>query len=255
MTAWGPDEMMAVEASRRLRNAMTCFVGIGVPNLAANLAKRTHAPDLVLIYESGCIGANPDRLPLSIGDGTLAEHADATVSVPELFNYWLQPGAIDLGFLGAAQIDRFANLNSTIIGGKYDRPSVRLPGAGGATEIATACREVMIVMRQTPRAFVAKLDFVTSMGFGTGAGDRARVGARGAGPTSVITDLGVLEPDPTTCQLVLTQTHPGITVDDVVAATGWPLRVADEVRTSGEPTPDELTVLRSMAASVRGALS
>ena len=155
MLTYTPDEMMTVTAARSLRDGMTCFVGIGLPSEAANLARVTHAPNLVLIYESGTIGAKPGQLPLSIGDGILAETADAVVSVPEIFNYWLQPGRIDVGFLGAAQIDRYGNINTTVIGDSYDQPEVRLPGAGGAPEIAAACKEVIVVLRQSRRTFAA----------------------------------------------------------------------------------------------------
>jgi glutaconate CoA-transferase, subunit B len=244
------DDLMTVAAARALRDGTSCFVGIGVPSTAANLARRTHAPQLALIYESGCIGSKPEALPLSIGDGELAVTADAVVSVPEIFNYWLQPGRIDVGFLGAAQLDRYGNINTTVVG-SYDRPKVRLPGAGGAPEIAAACREVIIVVRQSPRTFVEELDFVTSVGFGTGSGDRERLGLRGRGPVSVITDLGVLEPDAATCELTLTRVHVGVDVDQAVAATGWPLRVADEVETLAPPTPRELEVLRELLATQR----
>ncbi|HEX3453205.1 MAG TPA: CoA-transferase [Gaiellaceae bacterium] len=239
------DEMMAVAASRRLRDGMTCFVGIGLPSTAANLARRTHAPECVLIYESGTIGAKPAHLPLSIGDGELAETADAVVSVPEIFSYWLQGGRIDVGFLGAAQIDRFANLNSTVIG-DYDSPSVRLPGAGGAPEIAASCGETFVMLRQSQRTFVPRLDFRTTVGFGDGPGDRRALGFRGSGVTAVVTDLGVLEPDTETCELTLTTLHPGVAVDDVRTATGWELRVADGVVTGDPPSRDELEVLRSL---------
>jgi glutaconate CoA-transferase subunit B len=217
------DEIMTVVASRELRDGVVCFVGIGKPSVAANLARQTHAPRIVLIYESGTIGAKPTRPPLSIGDGELAQTADAVVSVPEIFTYWLQAGRVDVGFLGAAQIDRFANINTTVVG-DYDHPTVRLPGAGGAPEIATSAREVFILMNQTKRAFVEKLDFVTSVGHGTGAGSRERYGFTGRGPTVVITDIGVLRPDPATSELVLTAVHPGRTVEEAVAATGWSLR-------------------------------
>ena len=203
------DEMMTVAASRVLREGMTCFVGIGLPSAAANLARATHAPGLVLIYESGTIGAKPSELPLSIGDGMLAETADAVVSVPEIFNYWLQPGRIDIGFLGAAQIDKFGNINTTVIGGDYEHPRVRLPGAGGAPEIAASCREVIVVVRQSSRSFVERVDFVTSVGYGSGPGDRERLGLTGAGPKKIITDLGVLEPDPLTFEFTLTGVVPG----------------------------------------------
>jgi glutaconate CoA-transferase subunit B len=224
------DEMMAVEAARRLRDGDVCFVGIGLPSLAANLARRTHAPSCVLIYESGTIGAKPEELPLSIGDGELAETAVSVVSVPEMFAYWLQGGRIDVGFLGAAQIDRFGNLNSTVIG-DYDSPKVRLPGGGGAPEIASSVREVFVMLRQSPRTFVEELDFRTS------AGDRV---------TFVVTDLGVLEPDPGDRELVLTRVHPGVEVEQVSEATGWELRVADEVGETEPPTEQELARLRAL---------
>jgi glutaconate CoA-transferase subunit B len=246
------DDLMTVAASRALRDGTSCFVGIGVPSTAANLARRTHAPGLVLIYESGTIGAKPARLPLSIGDGELAITADAVVGVPEIFNYWLQPGRIDVGFLGAAQLDRFGNINTTVIGADYARPDVRLPGAGGAPEIAASCREVIVVVRQTPRTFVERVDFVTSVGFGAGPGDRERLGLRGRGPVQVITDLGVLEPDPVTCELTLTHVHEGVEPEQARAATGWPLAVADDVRTLPPPTPRELEVLRDLLATQGG---
>ena len=247
--SWSTDEMMAVAAARALRGVRTCFVGIGVPSTAANLARATSSPGLVLVYESGTIGAKPDRLPLSIGDGVLADTADAVVTVPEIFNYWLQPGRIDVGFLGAAQIDRFANINTTVIGTEYSRPLVRLPGAGGAPEIAASCGHVIVVVRQTRRTFVDRVDFVTSVGFGAGPGDRGRLGLRGAGPQLVITDLGVLEPDPQTCELVLTHLHPGVTVDQARDATGWDLVVADDLTATAPPTAHELGVLRHLEST------
>ena len=198
MSDYTTDEMMVLAAARALPDGAACFVGIGLPSTAANLARRTHAPELVLIYEAGAIGAKPGRLPASIGDGILAETADAVISVPEVFNYWLQPGRIEIGFLGAAQIDRYANINTTVIGPDYDNPKVRLPGAGGAPEIAASCGEVVVIVRQSPRSFVEQVDFVTSVGYGHGPGDRERLGLRGRGPVRVITDLGVLEPDPET---------------------------------------------------------
>jgi glutaconate CoA-transferase, subunit B len=243
------DEMMAITAARALRDGMTCFVGIGLPSEAANLARASHAPRLTLIYESGTIGAKPPALPLSIGDGVLAETADAVVSVPEIFNYWLQPGRIDVGFLGAAQIDRFANINTTVIGPDYARPAVRLPGGGGAPEIAGSCREVIVVLRQNRRAFVDRVDFVTSVGFGDGPGSRQRLGLPGAGPQKVITDLGVLEPDPATCELRLTGTYPGTVVADIKAATGWDLQVAADLRELPPPTEAELAALRRLRAA------
>ncbi|GAA4615818.1 CoA-transferase subunit beta [Saccharopolyspora hordei] len=252
-TEYTADEMMTVGAARSLRDEAVCFVGIGLPSTAANLARRTHAPGLVLVYESGTLGAKPDRLPLSIGDGVLADTADSVVSVPEIFNYWLQPGRIDIGFLGGAQVDRFGNINTTVIGGDYANPKVRLPGAGGAPEIAASCREVLIVMRMSPRSFVDRLDFVTSLGYGTGKGDREALGLRGRGPVKVITDLGVLEPDPDTCELTLTQLAPGATVEQARDAVGWPLEVADSPGELEPPTETELAVLRELKATVGGA--
>ncbi len=246
MTEYNADEMMSVAAARALSDGMSCFVGIGLPSTAANLARRGHAPNLTLIYESGCLGAKPSRLPLSIGDGELADTADAVVSVPEVFNYWLQPGRIDVGFLGAAQLDKFGNINTTVIGPDYANPKVRLPGAGGAPEIAASCREVFVVLRQTPRAFVEKVDFVTSFGHGSGKGDRERLGLPGAGPTLVVTDLGLLRPDPESAELTLTEVHPGVTVEQAVEATGWKLKVAAELRTTPAPTAEELHILREL---------
>jgi glutaconate CoA-transferase, subunit B len=246
---YGADEMMTVAAARALHDGMTCFVGIGLPSVAANLARATHAPDLVLIYESGTLGAKPGWLPLSIGDGVLARTADAVVSVPEIFNYWLQPGRIDVGFLGAAQIDKFGNINTTVIGADYAEPKTRLPGAGGAPEIAASCREVTVVVRQSRRSFVDRVDFITSVGFGSGPGDRARLGLTGAGPRRIITDLGVLEPDPVSCELTLTGLFPGITPAAVQASTGWELAVAGELDTIEPPTQTELTALRALHAA------
>jgi glutaconate CoA-transferase subunit B len=245
---WSTDEMMTIAAARALRNGVSCFVGIGLPSTAANLARRTHANDLVMIYEAGAIGAKPDRLPLSIGDGILASTATAVVTVPEVFNYWLQPGRIDVGFLGAAQIDRYANINTTVIG-DYDDPRVRLPGAGGAPEIAASCGEVIVIGRQSPRSFVEQVDFVTSVGFGRGPGHRETLGLPGRGPTMVITDLGVLEPDPETCELTLTTLHPGVEVAQAREATGWELAVAPSVKRSDEPTDEELEALRALERS------
>jgi glutaconate CoA-transferase, subunit B len=243
------EEVMTVVAARALTDETVCFVGIGLPSTAANLARRTHAPRTVLVYESGTIGSKPATLPLSIGDGELAETADAVVPVPEIFAYWLQGGRIDVGFLGAAQIDRFANLNSTVIG-DYERPKVRLPGGGGAPEIAAMAGEVIVIIRQSTRTFVERLDFRSSLGFGDGPGDRDRLALPGRGPTIVITDLGVLRPDPETRELTLTQVHPEVTVDQAREATGWPLRVADEVRETEPPTDEELRALRELRATL-----
>ena len=247
MSVFSTDEIMTIAASRELTGARSCFVGIGLPSIAANLARSLHAPGLVLVYESGTIGAKPTRLPLSIGDGELARTADLVVSVPEIFNYWLQPGRIDVGMLGAAQVDRFANLNTTVIG-SYDRPKVRLPGAGGAPEIATACPRVIIVMRQSKRTFVNDLDYLTTVGFGDGAGARSRLGMPGAGPRVLISDLGIFRPDPETFEMTLTSLHPGVNVADVRDATGWDLRVSDELVETLEPTGEELELLRRLHA-------
>ncbi len=247
--SYSADEMMTVAAARALRDGMTCFVGIGLPSAAANLARGTHAPGLVLIYESGTIGAKPAQLPLSIGDGMLAETADAVVSVPEIFNYWLQPGRIDIGFLGAAQIDKYGNINTTVVGDDYCHPKVRLPGAGGAPEIAASCREVIVVVRQSVRSFVDRVDFVTSVGYGSGPGDRERLGLTGAGPQKIITDLGILEPDRGTLEFTLTGLYPGVSVAAVKERTGWDLAIAAEPEIIAAPTAAELAALRQFAGS------
>jgi glutaconate CoA-transferase, subunit B len=253
MLSYTADEMMTVTAARSLRDRMTCFVGIGLPSRAANLARATHAPGLVLIYESGTIGSKPGQAPLSIGDGILAETADSVVSVPEIFNYWLQPGRIDIGFLGAAQLDRYGNINTTVIGPSYDKPAVRLPGAGGAPEIAAACKEVAVVLRQSRRTFAERLDFVTSVGYGDGAGSREKLGLGGGGPRLVITDLGVMRPDRQTFELVLTGIYAGVSVEQVRDSTGWDLKVSAELTQIAPPTEAELGALREMVASTSGA--
>lgn len=246
MQTWAADEIMSVVAARLLRDRMSCFVGIGIPSTVANLARNTHAPNLFLIYEAGALGAKPYRLPLSIGDGELAVTADSVVSVPEIFNYWLQGGRIDVGYLSAAQIDRFGNLNTTVIGPDYDHPKVRLPGAGGAPEIAAHCREVTVIMRHARRAFVPRVDFVTSVGLGPAPDTRSRLGFRGAGPISVITDLGVLKPDPDDNELTLVAIHPGVEPQDVLDRTQWPLRVASPLEVTDSPTSEELAALRDL---------
>jgi glutaconate CoA-transferase, subunit B len=238
-------DVQTVVAARRVAQARTVFIGVGRPSTAALLARAVHNPDLVLIYESGTIGAKPVNVPLSIGDGELAETADAIVSVPEMFNYWIGPGRIDLAVLGAAQVDRFANLNSTVIG-DYASPRVRLPGAGGAPEIAAGCGEVLVIVPHSRRTFVERLDFVTTVGHGDGPGARERLGFRGGGPAAVITDLGVLEPAPDTRELTLTAVHPGVAVDDVRAATGFELAVADDVAVTPPPTARELRALEEL---------
>ncbi len=231
MTGPTPEEVMTVQAARALVNGEVCLVGVGPPNAAANLARRLHAPDCVLVYESGAIGAKPVNLPLSIGDDDLAATADELVSVPEMFSYWIGGGRMDVGFLGAAQIDRRGNINTTVIG-SYDRPKVRLPGAGGAPEIAAAVRKVIVMLRHSPRAFVERLDFVTSLG-------------RGGDAFMVITDLGVLEPGEDG-ELELTALHSGVDVGQVLEATGWPLRVREPLAVTEPPSERELEELRSL---------
>ncbi len=240
-------EMQTIAAARLLREARSVFIGVGRPSTAAILARQLYNPDLVLVYESGTIGAKPLRIPLSIGDGELAETADFIVSVPEMFNYWIGAGRIDVAFLGAAQVDRFANLNSTVIG-DYEQPKTRLPGAGGAPEIAAGCGEVVIVAPHNRRTFVKRLDFRTTVGFGDGPGSRQALGFRGRGPRAVVTDLGVLEPDSESKELVLTQLHEGASVEAAREATGWDLRVAAEPRLTEAPTVEELEALRGLVA-------
>jgi glutaconate CoA-transferase subunit B len=247
-----PEETMTVNAARELRDGQVCLVGVGPPNAAANLARRLYAPHCVLVYESGAIGAKPVRLPLSIGDDDLADTADELVSVPEMFNYWVGGGRIDVGFLGAAQIDRYANINTTVIGA-YEHPKVRLPGAGGAPEIAAASREVIVMLRHSPRAFVERIDFVTSVGQGWPDAPRSQLGFPGAGPMVVFTDLGVLRPRPADGELELTAVHPGVEVADVRAATGWDLRVREPLETTEPPSEVELETLRELRAAARDA--
>ena len=223
-------EVQTVVAARRLAHSRSVFIGVGRPSTAAILARMVHNPELVLVYESGTIGAKPFHVPLSIGDGELAETADAVVSVPEMFNYWIGPGRIQVAFLGAAQIDRHANLNSTVIG-DYENPRTRLPGAGGAPEIATGCAEVVVIAPHSVRTFVNQLDFLTTTGRRT---------------TDVITDLGVLEPRGG--ELTLTRLHPGVTPQQVQEATGWELAMVDDLRVTDPPTDEELAALRELAA-------
>ncbi|MHB1570594.1 MAG: CoA-transferase subunit beta [Solirubrobacteraceae bacterium] len=240
-------EVQTIAAARLLRDAASVFIGVGRPSTAAILARMVHNPRLVLVYESGTIGAKPYHVPLSIGDGELAETADAVVSVPEMFNYWIGPGRIEVAFLGAAQVDRYGNLNSTVIG-EYDHPRTRLPGAGGAPEIAACCRDVVVIAPHSARTFVPQLDFRTTVGFGDGPGDRERLGFSGRGPTAVVTDLGVLEPDPETRELRLTQLHPGVEVEQVREATGWDLQAIAEPLRTPPPTDEELSALRELLA-------
>jgi len=244
---YSKDEMMTVAAARLLWDGATCFVGIGLPSAAANLARLTHAPQTVLIYESGTIGTRPEVLPLSIGDGELADTADCIVPLPEIFAYWLQGGRIDVGFLGAAQIDRYGNLNSTVIG-DYARPKTRLPGAGGAPEIAAHAKKTFVVLRMSPRSFVERLAFRSSGGFLEGGDSRALSGAPGAGPEVVITDFGILRPHPETRELELAATYPGVEPEAVRAACGWPLRVAARIEDIEPPSIEHLEALRALHA-------
>jgi len=253
-TGHTPDEMMTVTAARQLRNGAVCLVGIGLPSAACNLARLTHAPDLVLIYESGTVGTRPNVLPLSIGDGELAETAACVVPLPEVFTHYLQRGRVDVGFLGAAQIDRYGNLNSTVIG-NYSRPTVRLPGGGGAPEIATHAREVLIVMKHSRRSVVSQLDFRTSCGYLDGSGARRAKRCPGRGPQMVITDLGVLRPHPATDELQLAALYPGGTVEAVRAATGWPWQLAENLEVLPPPDPAALATLRDLYARTRAAHS
>lgn len=252
MNACTRDERMIVAAARLLKDGNVCFVGIGLPSAACNLARLTHAPDIVLIYESGPIGTRPNVLPLSIGDGELAETAACVVPLPNVFSYYLQSGRIDIGFLGAAQIDRFGNLNTTVIG-PYEKPKVRLPGSGGAPEIALHARETFVMLRASPRSFVERLDFRSSAGYLGGKGERARAGIPGGGPRAVITDFGMLEPHPETEELRLISLFDGVTVEEVREAIGWSLEVADSIDTIDPPTDTELSVLRDLNERTRAA--
>jgi glutaconate CoA-transferase, subunit B len=246
------DEWMTIAAARLLWDRCVCFVGIGLPSAACNLARLTHAPDVVLIYESGTIGARPEVLPLSIGDGELARTAVCVVPLPEIFSYYLQAGRVDVGFLGAAQIDRYGNLNSTVIG-PYDVPKTRLPGAGGAPEIAMHAKQTFVMLRATPRSFVERLDFRTSAGFLDGHGARARSAAPGGGPSAVITDFGMLTPHPDTQELQLSALFDGVGIDAARAAVGWTLRIADRIDSIAPPTANELATLRALNIRTREA--
>lgn len=248
------NEMMTIVAARALQNSDVCFVGIGAPSAACNLARLTHAPDITLIYESGTIGTRPTVLPLSIGDGELCETALTTVSVPEMFRYWLQGGRITVGFLSGAQVDRYGNLNTTVVG-PYEKPKVRLPGGGGAPEIAASCGQTFITIAMSTRTFVARLGFVTSFGHGGGGGDRAALGLKTQGPTRIMTDLCVLEPEAGTKEFVVVSLHPGVTQEAARAACGWPLRFSSQVIETPPPTPEELRVLRELHARTKKAHS
>jgi glutaconate CoA-transferase subunit B len=250
--SFSSNEMMTIAAARALSNSDVCFVGIGAPSAACNVARLTHAPDITLIYESGTIGTKPDVLPLSIGDGELCETAVTTVSVPEMFRYWLQGGRITIGFLGAAQLDRFGNINTTVIGG-YDHPKTRLPGGGGAPEIATSCGEIYITMVQSKRGMVDKIDFFTSFGHGEGGDHRERLGITTKGPTLLITDLAVWKPDPVTKEFTVVSLHPGVTREQVQETCGWTVKYAETVAVTDPPTALELFTLRDLKARTDAA--
>ena len=249
-----PNEMMTIAAARALKNDDVCFVGIGAPSAACNVARLTHAPDITLIYESGTIGTAPDVLPLSIGDGELCDTAVTTVPVPEMFRYWLQGGRVTIGFLGAAQLDRFGNINTTVIG-DYAHPKTRLPGGGGAPEIASSSGEIYITMKQTKRGMVQKIDFFTSFGHGDGGDHRQRLGIKTKGPTLLITDLAIWKPDPETKEFTVVSMHPGVTRDQVQETCGWTVKFADRVETTPAPTDLELTTLRDLQARTKAAHS
>ena len=254
MADYTPKEMMTISAARALKNDDICFVGIGQPSAACNLARLTHAPCITLIYESGTLVTKPNVLPLSIGDGELCEMALTTVSVPEMFRHWLQGGRIKVGFLGGAQIDKYANLNTTVVG-PYDRPKVRLPGGGGAPEIATLCGEIFIIMTQSKRSFVEKLDFVTSIGHVFGGDSRAKLGVKTKGPTKLITDLALWEPNPETKEMTVVSIHPGVTREQIQGSTGWKVAFADKVVETPVSTARELEVLRDLQARTKLAHS
>jgi glutaconate CoA-transferase, subunit B len=235
-------ELLTINAARLLRDGDVVFVGVGLPNLACNLARRTHAPNLVMIYEAGVIGAQPERLPLSIGDPTLVSGSLSVCSMYDIFAFYLQRGNVDVGFLGGAQIDRFGNINATVIGA-YDHPKVRLPGSGGSMEIAAWANRCYILTPHQKRRFPEQLDFRTSAGFLGGRSERKAAGLRGSGPQAIVTDLGILEPDETG-ELVLTALHPEATVEQAQANTGWALMAVPEPRRTPPPTDDELVILR-----------
>lgn len=247
-----PDEMMTIAAARSLKNDDVCFVGIGAPSAACNVARLSHAPDITLIYESGTIGTAPDVLPLSIGDGELCETAVTTVSVPEMFRYWLQGGRVTIGFLGAAQLDRFGNINTTVIG-DYNHPKTRMPGGGGAPEIASSCGEIFITCKQSLRTMVEKIDFFTSFGHGDGGDARQKLGIATKGPSLLITDLAVWKTDPVSKEFVVSSLHPGVSREDVQATCGWAVHFADDMDVTPPPTTNELTVLRDLKARTKAA--
>jgi len=239
---YSSSELLTINAARLLRDGEVVFVGVGLPNLACNLARRTHAPNLLMIYEAGVIGAQPARLPLSIGDPTLVSGATSVCSMYDIFAFYLQRGNVDVGFLGGAQIDRFGNINATIIG-DYEHPKVRLPGSGGSMEIAAWANRCYIITPHQRRRFPEKVDFRTSAGFLDGRVEREQANLRGAGPQAVVTNLGVMEPDESG-ELILTALHPGATVEQVQENTGWEIKTTPALRTTAPPTGDELRILR-----------
>jgi glutaconate CoA-transferase subunit B len=242
MAEYTSPELLTINAARLLRDGDRVFVGVGLPNLACNLARRTHAPNLLMIYEAGVIGAQPERLPLSIGDPTLVSGALAVCSMYDIFAFYLQRGNVDVGFMGGAQIDRFGNINATVIG-DYDHPKVRLPGSGGSMEIAAWANRCYLLTPHSKRRFPVKLDFRTSAGFLSGRAERLAMKLRGGGMLAVVTDLGIMEPDENG-ELVLTALHPGATAEQARENTGWELKVAEQLRTTLPPDPEELRILR-----------
>jgi glutaconate CoA-transferase subunit B len=241
MMDYTANELMVCQAARQLHDSEVAFVGIGLPNLACNLARRRHAPKLVLIYESGTVGAVPERLPISIGDPALVTHSLSVCSMFDIFNYYLQGGLIDVGFLQGSQIDRFGNLNTTVVG-DYTKPTVRLPGSGGACEIASLAKRVLVITPQSRRSFPEKVDFVTSPGFIDGPGSRFNLGLKGGGPVMVITNLGCYEFEED--EMTLTSLHPGRTIDEIKNHTGWNVRISAQLKTTDEPTNEELRIIR-----------
>lgn len=241
MTTYTANELMVCQAARQLRDGEVVFVGIGLPNLACNLARRLHAPELVLIYESGAVGAVPERLPISIGDPALVTNSLSVCSMFDIFNFYLQGGLLDVGFLQGAQIDAHGNLNTTVVG-DYERPAVRLPGSGGACEIAILAKRVLIIAPQSKRSFPARVDFITSPGFVDGPAARRKLGMPGQGPAMVITNLGCYEFEEG--EMVLTSLHPNCTVEQVREHIGWDVRVATGLKATGEPTSEELRIIR-----------
>ncbi len=245
MTTYSAAELMIVNAARLLKDGDVVFVGVGQPNLACNLARRTHAPHLTMIYEAGVIGADPQRLPLSIGDPTLASGALSICSMYDIFSFYLQRGNVDVGFLGGAQIDRFGNINATVIGSDYANPKVRLPGSGGAELIAAWANRCYIMTPHQKRRFPEKVDFMTSAGFLNGGDARQKSGVRGGGPLAVVTDIGIMTPD-ARGELTLTALHPGRSVDEALANTGWDLKIAPDLQETKPPTAEELRILHEL---------